>query len=453
MQDGLLIAALVASYAAFALGPYSVWPNRWNIVGHVQFGLFFMQYLIPLMWFDPAGYVRNSTIRLYTEIMMLGAFLYLIALPIGFRSPRFSLTGHRILTMSAPSYRKLFRKRVIIVTALASIGLLVSLFIMGFVPMFATDPLQAKYFHGEYRSGYLRAAVIFRPAYFAFIAYLPLSLAVAFSEQKLRHYFLILIGVVAIVGCLNRGELGVALIGGFGIVVAAKKSRVAFGFYLAMVVLFVTIGTLANYFLNFYFALNTGNFDPEEQVSEEIASGAPDVAEGLKFFENFRESDRLTYGAQIVGGLVPFQSLTMNWIPLARYNPGLWAQGVLLGTDDEETIRNVGGGGLRIAVPISGYAAFGWFGVALVSAVAGFLTGYLVRFARTYAGQGSIEQSAIVIALYLAFWPLAVTPTSITWYQTLQPLALAWLIYPIGPIRFDLRQLLSRGPVPAESIS
>jgi hypothetical protein len=237
--------------------------------------------------------------------------------------------------------------------------------------------------------------------------------------------------VAAIVGCLTRGELGIALIGGFGILVAAKKSRAALGFYLAMVVLFVTIGTLANCFLNVYFALKTGEFDPDEQVSEQIASGAPDVSEGLKFFDNFRERDRLTYGAQFVGGLVPLQLVTMNWIPLARYNPAIWAQGVLLGTDDEETIRNVGGGGLRIAVPISGYAAFGWFGVALMSAVAGFLTGYLVRFARNYAGQGSIEQSAIVIAVYLAFSQMAMTPTSITWYETLQPLALAWLIYPI----------------------
>jgi hypothetical protein len=431
MRDGFLIAALLASYAAFALGPYLVWPNRWNIVGHLQFGLFFMQYLIPLLWTDPTGYVRNSTVRLFSEIMMLGAFFYLLTLPIGFRSPRFSLTGHRILTMSAPSYSKLFRSRVIMVTALASIGLVVSFFIMGYVPIFAADPLQAKYFHGEYRSGYVRAAVIFRPAFFAFISYLPLSLVVALSERKLRYYFLVCVGVAAIVGCLTRGELGIALIGGFGILVAAKKSRAALGFYLAMVVLFVTIGTLANCFLNVYFALKTGEFDPDEQVSEQIASGAPDVSEGLKFFDNFRERDRLTYGAQFVGGLVPLQLVTMNWIPLARYNPAIWAQGVLLGTDDEETIRNVGGGGLRIAVPISGYAAFGWFGVALMSAVAGFLTGYLVRFARNYAGQGSIEQSAIVIAVYLAFSQMAMTPTSITWYETLQPLALAWLIYPI----------------------
>ena len=45
VQNGFVIAALIVSYAVFSFGPYLVWPNRWNIVGHLLFGLFFVQYL------------------------------------------------------------------------------------------------------------------------------------------------------------------------------------------------------------------------------------------------------------------------------------------------------------------------------------------------------------------------------------------------------------------------
>jgi hypothetical protein len=143
--------------------------------------------------------------------------------------------------------------------------------------------------------------------------------------------------------------------------------------------------------------------------------------------------------------LVPFQGILANVITLARYNPGFWAQGVLLGIDDQDVIRDVGGGGIRIAVPISGYAAFGWFGAIVMSFCAGFLTGYLVRFAKNYAGRGSIEQSAAVIAMYLALSGMALVPSGIEWYQILQPLTLVWLIYPVRFTSGVLTQLHADG--------
>ena len=213
VKDGIEISALLVSCAAFSLGPYFVWSNRWNIVGHTQLGLFIVQYFIPLLFTDSFGYAHRNTVRLYTEIMVLGACIYLLALRIGYTSPRFSLTGNRILALSRDEYRQLFNRRVVTVTLLSTIGLVVGFAIMGFVPILAADPLQAKYFHGEYHAGYQRAEIIFRPSYIAFITFLPLTFVVAANKRKLRYYLLILVGVAAIVGCLNRGELGVALIG------------------------------------------------------------------------------------------------------------------------------------------------------------------------------------------------------------------------------------------------
>ena len=237
--------------------------------------------------------------------------------------------------------------------------------------------------------------------------------------------------MAAIVGCLNRGELGVALIGGVGIVVVAKRGRIAVITYVLLAVLFIAIGTLGNYILNLYFALNTGKFGSDAMISERVAQGAPDVIEGVQFFDNFEETEHFTYGAQFIGGFIPLQSWTVNWIPLARYNPGFWAQGVLLGTQNQEFVRDVGGGGIRIAVPISGYAAFGWFGVIFISGVFGCLTGYLVRFARNLAGRGSLEQSAVVIAMYITLAPMVLNPSALTLQAPVPSLMLAWMIYPV----------------------
>ena len=132
---------------------------------------------------------------------MFGALAYLLALPIEFRSPRFTLTGRQMLltgrqmlTMPEHPYRALFNRRVIVVTFLSTVGLLASFVIMGYVPLFAADPLQAKYFRGEYREGFLRASFILRPCLFALIAYLPLAIVVAATKRRLRYFFLILAG-------------------------------------------------------------------------------------------------------------------------------------------------------------------------------------------------------------------------------------------------------------------
>src|SRR5208282_6255455 len=163
---------------------------------------------------------------------------------------------------------------------------------------------------------------------------------------------------------LRRGDIGFPLLAGAGILVAEKRSRIAFASYLAIVVCVLWIGALANYLLDAYFAIKAANFHAGEELGELIADGAADVREGLLFFDRFEhQREPFTYGAQFVGGLVPAQSLTMRWIPLARYNPGFWALGVTYETQDQDFIRsNFGGAGPRIAEPISGYCAFGWLG-------------------------------------------------------------------------------------------
>jgi hypothetical protein len=426
------IIALLLSCAVFSFGPYLVWPSRWNVVGHFQLGFFVVAYLIPLLWTDPAGSAGHSSIYLYSSIMAWGACFYLLGLPFGFFSPRYSLTGYRLLAIPQPEYARLFRDRVVKVAFWSTFGLLLSFAIMGYVPMFAADPLEAKYFHGAYQAGFLRAAVLFKPSFFAFVSYLPLFTVICKKAKRARYSLLLLIGLAAAAGYLRRGEIGIPLIAGVGILVAEKRSLTLFASYLAVVICVVWIGTLANYLLSAYLSIKTGHFEGIEASADLIADGAPDVKEGLLFFDSFEhEGEPFTYGAQFLGGLIPEQSLTVSWIPLARYNPGFWAEGVMYGTQDQDFIRNSGGGGLRIEVPISGYCAFGWIGAIVMSALSGFLTGYLARFAKRYAGQGSLEQSAVVVSMYLALYQFAGDPCAMVLLHLMPVIALAWLIYPM----------------------
>jgi len=424
---------LLLSYAVFSFGPYLVWPSRWNVVGHVQLGFFFVAYFVPLLWTDPVGSIGHGTVYLYTSILVLGAGSYLLGLPLGFLSPRFSLTRRRLVAMPVPEYSQLFRNRVVKVALCATIGLLLSFVIMGYVPMFASIPMQAKYYHGEYQAGYLRARALLRPSFLGLVWYLPLLVVICGKTKRIRYSLLLFVGLAAAGATLDRGDVGIAVIAGAGILMAQKRSRAAFVAYLGAVVLVMWVGTLGNYLLNVYLSIRTGDFRADNPVAELVADGAPDVREGLKFFDNFEDQhEPFTYGAHFIAGLVPVQTVTMAWIPLARYHPNLWALGILYGTDDQKFIRaSASGGGLRMVAPISGYCGLGWLGVVVMSALSGFINGYLARFAKTYAGRGSLAQSAVVVTMYLALYRWVGDPCTLVWEGFIPVAALLWLIYPV----------------------
>jgi hypothetical protein len=83
MQNSFANAALLFSYAVFACGSYVSWPSRWNIVAHINLGLYLAACLIPLLYTDLVGFVRPSTVHLYTVIMIVGALAYLLGLALG----------------------------------------------------------------------------------------------------------------------------------------------------------------------------------------------------------------------------------------------------------------------------------------------------------------------------------------------------------------------------------
>src|SRR5262249_52104697 len=74
--------------------------------------------------------------------------------------------------------------------------------------------------------------------------------------------------------------------------------------------------------------------------------------------------------------------------------------------------------------------AFGWIGAAVMSVLTGFIAGYLARFAKTYTDHGTVEQSAVVVTMYVALYQFVGNPCAMTFSPLMPVILLAWLIYP-----------------------
>jgi hypothetical protein len=204
---------LLASYAVFSLGTWIVWRSRWNLIAPVQSGFFLVAYLIPLLLtdglylFQPSNpSVQPQLINLYTSLMLVGACMYILGLLAGANLPRFAIADKPFFSL--PRFltcKEYVRQRTISIAAAAAFGLYISFLIMGYVPLFAAEPLQAKYFHDQYRPGYLRAVWLYLPCFSAFTVYAPILMLVMWQRPRIRYAFVFIVGLAALVLTLHRG--------------------------------------------------------------------------------------------------------------------------------------------------------------------------------------------------------------------------------------------------------
>jgi hypothetical protein len=86
-------------------------------------------------------------------------------------------------------------------------GFLISYVVMGFVPMFASDKLNAKFFRGQYQAPYLRAAILFRVANFVMYSLPPLLLIIWYEKRNKIYLFYLIIVIFLIATTLTRGNI------------------------------------------------------------------------------------------------------------------------------------------------------------------------------------------------------------------------------------------------------
>ncbi|MGH7780954.1 MAG: hypothetical protein ACREQR_14140, partial [Candidatus Binataceae bacterium] len=155
---------LAISLCVFPLGTYVVWPSRWNIPAHLQLGFCLVAYVIPLFLTDIIQQFPKGLVEFFVEVMLLGAICYLSGMVVGTQLPRLKATKLRF--SFEPSDRRFFRpfvsRRAVALLGTAVVGLYLSYLIMGYIPMFAANPWEAKYARGDYREAYHRASILFQ---------------------------------------------------------------------------------------------------------------------------------------------------------------------------------------------------------------------------------------------------------------------------------------------------
>jgi hypothetical protein len=448
--------SLLACYAALTFGTWLIWPSRWNLIAAAPIGFFFVAYVVPLLLTDElksflpgTPLIPASVINAFVGVMALGAACYLAGLYAGHAFPRIRLFRRPLCTLGADSWHSRYVSRATVRTMLLSaVGLYLSFLLMGYVPAFSQDPLQAKYFHGEYRSGYLRAIAVYFPSYSAFISYLPLLVLVIWLRRRLTHVLILLGGAAAFALTLHRGEVGGPLLLGIGLALAASRIRRAPLVFALIGTAAWSVGAILNFVLAFYLNVRVVNIDSlaleqgrrEINVGELMAAGAPDVYENLLFFSRFRANPSYTLGRNWIGGLVPLQS---------EWHPNIWALSVAKELRHQEA-ANYPSGGIRVALPLTGYSAFDLPGVIFFSFLSGSFTGYVVRFART-----SVEESRspeIKAAAAMIAWTIVGVFGNLTWHSLVPLIVLAPIIHPVR-LLFINRSALSLAQPPRAMLS
>lgn len=383
---------LFLSLTILLVGTYFIWPSRWNIDAHLKLGLAITAYFIPIFLTQQLGLFSTQLLEQYTYIMFFGAIFHLIGLFVGDRlklvrivNVKYTFSGR--IEDALPS----LENKLVFVSVTAMIVMVVCYYIMGFIPMFAADPLSAKFFKGIYQEPYQVVALPFRTSYQILVVLIPILLAVWWQTKNNKYFALALGAILLIITTLTRTPSFTGILIFIGVFAAINKQY--FGLYLIFVTTSYFLGSAIYYIFGVVFEIDqfTALYKNTDFWSI-IALGAPDITDQLKFLDRFNQynlTNGFTYGKTFFGGLVPF-----NY----PWNPSVWTLTVL---NDSVGVDNINSGGLRLPVALWGYTAFGWFGVAVISFFSGVFWGNAVKFAKTYTENTNIVFGVLVTMFYI----------------------------------------------------
>jgi len=378
------------SLLMLSVSSYIVWPSRWNIPAHLQLGFSLLAYVIPVFFTDILYKFPPQIVSFYAWILVLGSMAYLIGLIVGFHFPLVRIVPFQYtLDLPTTQIEKHVSSKVFWLLVVAVVGVAVSYAIMGFVPMFAEEPLMAKFFRGPYQESYRKVAVLYRFSMYVMYALIPVSLAIWVRKRQFRFFVLTLVALVEILLSLVRGPVAYGLLLFVGLL--AARSTVGFFIYIFIVILIYPLGSVFYYILGVLLSLDAYKMlYIVDNFWEFIVSGAPDIYDHLKFLEAFIDHGSFTYGLTFIGGLVPFNF---------KWNPAVWALSI---TNPDTPVKEIASGGYRLPAPLWGYTAYGWLGVLIVPFLSGFFWGNATRFAKKYVQKSrSIIHASIALTVYL----------------------------------------------------
>ncbi|MET0572130.1 MAG: O-antigen polymerase [Pedobacter agri] len=344
---------------------YLVWPSRYNVIAHLTLGGNFIATFVPAIILETHNEFSPVVVDLYSKILLVGAIFFVIGLFLGFsRPPLNKKFSYDVLG------EVIYQKRVIKLTKLllviSIVMLIVSYLAMGFVPMFAADPLLAKFFRGPYQAPYMRVAILFRTSFYILSTILPIA-AIIWYQGKSKFFLIAIIAAVFLMALsLSRSPAFSGLVLAFALVMSFKSKMHFRSLLVTLIGIYVFSSVF--YYLVGVRELDYSNFKTNHPYWEIIASGSPDISDQLQFMEKYYQRPLPTFGRTIYGGLIPGHY---------EWNPGVYTLTVLsTGEDLNDSVS----GGLRLPVALWGYVSFEWIGVVLFCFLSGFFYGYFLKY-------------------------------------------------------------------------
>jgi len=389
----LIAIGVVVSSILFLCGTYIIWPSRWNIPAHLNLGLGLVGYVIPVFFAGVLETFPQDIVRFYAKVLVVGAIFYLLGLLVGGRIPVRRLLRLRFSFSSLPyqvfKTRVARRSTVILILGLA--GLLLSFYVMGFIPMFAADPMAAKFFRGEYEASFRRVSYLYRFSDEAVVALLPVALVLWYVTRRAKFLVLSLMAVIVISLTLQRGHMGFGIMLFLGLVAARRRNW--FWIYVVVVLLVFPFGAAIYHFAGNLFGVDKFMLVEADTPWDLITRGAPDVPDQLNLMAAFLDYGHFTYGRTFIGGAFPGSG---NYL----WNPAVWALTLLYGGVNRANVSEIVSGGLRLPVAMWGYTAFGWTGIVTVSFLSGLIGGWTTAFVKRFVGEKSMLTSMMALAVY-----------------------------------------------------
>jgi hypothetical protein len=369
------------------MGTYTIWPSRYNIPAHMSLAMGGIAYIIPTIILPEiiSGF-NTDIIKLYGDILVIGSISYLLGMIIGYKFESYKKREDGPGWQRVPTdvYCRKVSRLTVILTFFAVGGLIICFCGMGHIPLFAEDPIAAKFHRGIYQVPYKRVSKLFRICHYTLQFTMPILVVLWFYyRKKILYLILILLSLTVMIFCVARGPAFSGFVVGIGIISAYRKFL--FKYYLLSLLFIYGIGS------SFFYILGITGYriGSEEDIFKIMVRGAPDVFDHLVFLTAFSEHPEYTYGRTFVGGLM---------LNDYYWNPAVWSLRVI----NNENITDIMSGGLRLPVAIWGYASFSWIGVVFISLMSGLLTGIFVKKTKRILHRtDNIILKSITIILYI----------------------------------------------------
>lgn len=419
-MDDLLwdLRALIWLVAAglIAFGTYIVWPSRWNVPAHLAVAFFTIAQAIPVALLGALDSQPREIVVSLLKVHALSALFFTVGLALGATIPSRKRAAARWATLVAVADSRPILRRTAWALVLAFAALGIAVLVMGFVPMFAADPLAAKFFRGSYGDAYRPVAPLYRAGTTVITLLIPVAAVFAVVTRRIGWTISVLIALSLMIVTLQRGPAFSGILLALGVLLVARKHT---AIYLGILIGSYVAGTL------FYFILGTLGVDSFEgtqltggSLLATVAATAPDIQDEFWFYNRWvLAGEPLTYGQTFLGGLVPGNF---------AWNPGVWT--LTLG-DPRIDVSQISSGGLRLPLPIWGLVSFGVIGVPIISIISGLFAGYFARLANHLMATATDLLARVwLLAVYGTITAICVTFYTLSYLEVVQLIALLWIL-------------------------